>query len=276
MSRMLSLVTLVCILIPSVSGLATPRSAAPTGWASNLEPYDIYHLRYVALNCYEKHKTPFFHECCQPFLASESPRKTLPSLCVHAAPSAISTDSSLDDGGCEEAGDLPSTTQGEDPVPTTLSGTRINSTHVPSVAARPSSAHMLGLSALASMRKHGHKHGHKYPVKQSSGSGNMVTGGFATYFYQNGNAGACGAYHGDYDLIAAIDAERYGYLGGHSNLCGKKVKILNPANNKSVVVVIADACPTCRNANSIDLSVGAFQHVADLTQGIVSIVWWFE
>jgi len=26
----------------------------------------------------------------------------------------------------------------------------------------------------------------------------------ATFFYQNGNAGACGQYHGDNDLIAAM------------------------------------------------------------------------
>lgn len=26
----------------------------------------------------------------------------------------------------------------------------------------------------------------------------------ATFYYQGGNAGACGQYHGDYDLIAAM------------------------------------------------------------------------
>lgn len=38
---------------------------------------------------------------------------------------------------------------------------------------------------------------------------------------------------------------------------------------QSVVVTIADACPTCNNGNSIDLSVAAFKHIATLDEGLV-------
>jgi expansin (peptidoglycan-binding protein) len=82
------------------------------------------------------------------------------------------------------------------------------------------------------------------------------------------------------------DGDRYGNLGAKSSLCGKKVKITNPANKKvcpyrinlklhlnkvpqSVTVTIADACPTCKNGNSIDLSEGAFKQIATLDQGMV-------
>jgi expansin (peptidoglycan-binding protein) len=88
-------------------------------------------------------------------------------------------------------------------------------------------------------------------------------------------AGACGTVHSDNDLIAAIDVDRYGNTGVQSSLCGKQVKITNPANKKSVTVTIADACPTCENSNSIDLSVGAFTQIATEAQGEVAIDWEF-
>jgi len=72
-----------------------------------------------------------------------------------------------------------------------------------------------------------------------------------------------------------MDQARYGDSGGVSSLCGKQVKITNTENNKSVVVTVADDCPTCDNSNSIDLSVGAFTKIATEEQGEVSIAWEF-
>ena len=91
----------------------------------------------------------------------------------------------------------------------------------------------------------------------------------ATFFYQNGVAGACGTVHSDSDLIAAMDSERY----GSGSLCGQQVTITNTDNGKSVTVTIADECPTCTNGNSIDLSTGAFDQIADESSGIVPISW---
>jgi rare lipoprotein A (peptidoglycan hydrolase) len=65
------------------------------------------------------------------------------------------------------------------------------------------------------------------------------------------------------------DQDRYGNSGNTSPLCGKQVEITNTQNGKSVTVIVADDCPTCDNANSIDLSLGAFQHLADLSVGQV-------
>jgi rare lipoprotein A (peptidoglycan hydrolase) len=76
-------------------------------------------------------------------------------------------------------------------------------------------------------------------------------------------------------MIAAMDTGRYGNTGGASPLCGKKVKINNPQNGQSVVVTVADACPTCKNSNSIDLSQGAFNQIAKPEQGMVPIEWTF-
>jgi len=107
----------------------------------------------------------------------------------------------------------------------------------------------------------------------SSGGGSWNSGGFATYFFQNGVAGACGQVHSDNDLIAAIDQDRYGDASQKSSLCGKQVKIINTNNQKSVVVTIADDCPTCTNSNSIDLSKGAFTQIATTDEGQVPIKW---
>lgn len=38
---------------------------------------------------------------------------------------------------------------------------------------------------------------------------------------------------------------------------------------QKVVVTIADACPTCKNKNSIDLSVRAFERIATKDEGEV-------
>lgn len=109
----------------------------------------------------------------------------------------------------------------------------------------------------------------------------------ATFFYQNGVAGACGTVHSDSEFIAAIgksahvnvitffidnfltDERRYGNSGARSSLCGKQVQITNTKNGKSVKVTIADDCPTCTNSNSIDLSVGAFNAIATEAEGMV-------
>jgi len=102
-----------------------------------------------------------------------------------------------------------------------------------------------------------------------------ITGGFATFFYQKGNPGACGTVHSDYDLICAIDQDRYGNSGVTSGLCGQQVQITNNANGNTVVVTIADDCPTCNNGNSIDLSLGAFEKLADPSVGQLDITWGF-
>ncbi|KAH0835568.1 RlpA-like double-psi beta-barrel-protein domain-containing protein-containing protein [Lanmaoa asiatica] len=125
-------------------------------------------------------------------------------------------------------------------------------------------------------------------VSDASSNG-PFTGGFATYYYQNGNAGACGHVNPDSALIGAMgmcsqlpslplsfsstDQARFGTSGSASPLCGKQVQITNTNNGQKVTITIADDCPTCDNANSIDLSVDAFQAISDLSAGCVPISW---
>ncbi|KAG8686891.1 hypothetical protein FRC11_008179 [Ceratobasidium sp. 423] len=107
----------------------------------------------------------------------------------------------------------------------------------------------------------------------SSGGSESYSGGHGTYFYQNGVAGACGNVHSDSDYIVAVDYRRYGDLSKQSDLCGKKVLVTNTKNGKSVTCTVADACPTCDNSNSLDLSEGAFKALDDLSAGLIPITY---
>lgn len=98
------------------------------------------------------------------------------------------------------------------------------------------------------------------------------TGGFATYFFQGGNAGACGQYHSDSEFGVAIDHEIWGSdFSQGSEYCGRQVKVSR--GDRSVIASVWDVCPTCANGNSLDLSHGAFNQIASDSEGMVPITW---
>ena len=53
------------------------------------------------------------------------------------------------------------------------------------------------------------------------------------------------------------------------DLCGKQVKVTNTKNKKTVTATIADECPGCKNAQSIDLSQGAFDKIGTEAEGVL-------
>ncbi|KAI1791351.1 RlpA-like double-psi beta-barrel-protein domain-containing protein-containing protein [Ganoderma leucocontextum] len=107
-------------------------------------------------------------------------------------------------------------------------------------------------------------------------SSDDFTGGYATFFSQNGLAGDCGVIHSDSDFIAALQTTRYGTLNTVSPNCGRSITLTNTNNGKSVTVTVADACVFCSNENDLDLSTGAFQQIATLADGEVPIVWHYN
>lgn len=64
------------------------------------------------------------------------------------------------------------------------------------------------------------------------------------------------------------DSHGEGSKGEHGESVGTGIIMTDDAI-KSVTVTIADACPTCKNSNSIDLSSAAFKKIATLEQGMV-------
>ncbi|KAM0790920.1 hypothetical protein ACM66B_004227 [Microbotryomycetes sp. NB124-2] len=95
------------------------------------------------------------------------------------------------------------------------------------------------------------------------GGGNVIRGGYATYYLQNGNYGIAS----DSDKVVALPSAVY---QGGSN-CGRQVRITRVSDGRSVVATVRDSCPTCVNAQSLDLSVGAFQAIAAESEGMVEI-----
>lgn len=262
---MFKFIALAALAASSVSALVVPRSTPPAGYNTGLlEPYDTYHTRYMALQCNVKHNTAFFDSCCHPLLANESlatrPAQCNPSATPSTAAAASAASPSADpvdddeDEYCDDGDDEPPSSSSAPIAPAATTPLVPTTTPVNTpepTTTKPASA-----------------------ATQAPASG-VNTGGFATFFYQNGVAGACGTVHSDNDMIAAIDGDRYGNLSAQSPLCGKQVKLTNANNGKSITVTIADACPTCKNSNSIDLSEGAFKQIATLDEGMVPITWSF-
>ncbi|KAG6845329.1 hypothetical protein H0H87_010786 [Tephrocybe sp. NHM501043] len=234
----------------SVTAVVVPRATAPAGWATNY------------LEAGQKAATTLPSKC----LTSVSSSTTA------VTPAPTTTD---DDDYCYE-GDEDCVCDGED----TSTSTVVTTTKTP--ATTPTVTPTKTPLPTTTSPKTTTKKTSTTPattsttrVEPTPAAADTNSGGFATYFYQNGVAGACGTVHKDSDFIAAMDKDRYGNLNVKSALCGKQVKITNPANKKSVTVTIADACPTCKNSNSIDLSEGAFKQIATLEQGMVGITWSF-
>ncbi|KAI0082641.1 barwin-like endoglucanase [Panus rudis PR-1116 ss-1] len=302
MFSILSLATLALSALSASNALVIPRATAPSSYRTDiLEPYAEYNARYMAIGCQSKHNTPFFDACCHPLKVGETVEKNRPAECrvaasgssaaptatsVAAQPSASADPEDEDDGDCDEdepeSSVIPNTTAAPSPshvattsvAPTTAPATSVahtSATHTSTPVApkpEPTTSKAAPTSNQAAPTP---KASSPAPASDSQ----IFSGGFATYFFQNGVAGACGTVHSDSDLIAAIDQDRYGNSGVKSSLCGKQVRITNANNGKSVTVTIADDCPTCKNGNSIDLSHGAFLKIATEAEGMVPIKWSF-
>jgi hypothetical protein len=242
----------------------TARSVMPPTYAQGyLENYNDYHIRYLALDCENQHGKPFFDQCCHPMLATENldtarPKQCRPSAAALSSATLAEPTSTVktpvdneDDVDCDN----------EDPQPT--------ATGTPSGHQAPKQDPPQQDIAQQAPPKN---NGSSAAVSSGGGSG-VHTGGQGTFFYQNGVAGACGTVHSDNDFIAALDSRTYGNTGVKSPYCGKKITITNTGNGRTVQVTVADACPTCENPASVDLSVAAFGHLADLSEGDINIQW---
>jgi hypothetical protein len=254
---------LALALSSPVSSLVVPRQQPPSGWATDyLEPYSQYHQRYLDLGCQKKHNDQqFFNDCCHPLLATEKLDTARPAKCIPPTTTTPTLSLTTDgDDDCDD-GDDTSAPPAPSPSPT--------STHVdpPKDTPKPKAA-TTHISSADTPKP-------TLPATTPDTGSDAETGGHATFFYQNGVAGACGTVHKDTDFVAAMDYRRYGNLSVKSPLCGQKVKITNTENGKTVTVVVADACPTCDSKNSIDLSEGAFKEIAALSEGYVPIKWSF-
>ncbi|KIJ22576.1 hypothetical protein M422DRAFT_276970, partial [Sphaerobolus stellatus SS14] len=87
--------------------------------------------------------------------------------------------------------------------------------------------------------------------------------GTATFFFQEGAAGACGQVHKDTDHVVALQTTQY----DNGVFCGRTITITDTATGKTAVGTVADECPGCNGSGSIDLSEGLFEIFAPTSQG---------
>lgn len=237
------------------------RKEPPATWATGyLEDYNTYHIRYLAIDCEDKHNTTFFNTCCHPLLATEKLETARPAECIPSAAASSSASSAwptstVDAGSDDDDSDCDDTTTTEKAKATSTSHTTAKASTSTKKAATTSSKKATSTSSSAKSTK----------TSSSSSDSDLITGGVGTFFLQNGVAGACGTVHPDSAVIVAMDSARY----GSGSLCGKKVFIQNTENGKSVTATVEDECPTCDNSNSIDMSVGAFTQIATEEEGEV-------
>jgi hypothetical protein len=235
LASVFTLATLALATISSVTALPNAHASiaitrrGKENWPSNLEDYDIYHKRYIALQCQNKHDdTKYFNTCCTPMLKGQK----LSSRPDNCDPAKLNKD---DDGDCDDD---------DKPTSTKKSSTAASTSTKNSKPTPPPS-----------------KFDHQ--------------GGRATFFFQNGVAGACGKKHPDSYPLVALTKSLYGSFSRTSSNCGRQVLIRNKKNGKTVTATVEDGCPSCGRSNDLDLSTGAFDKIATRAEGEVDIEWTF-
>jgi hypothetical protein len=287
------------VLTASVDAAALRRQhnfpVPPTYDAAWLEPYDTYHARYLALSCYSKHNTTYFDDCCHPLLKTEKLETARLPKCIPG-----NNNSDDDDEDCDDDSEVPSgagnaaSDPADQPSPSAPNPPPTSSAALPPPPPPPASpAPPPPAPSTSEKPKPTSSSETPKPTSTStsekpaptSGAGGLLSnlfsafsltssiksGGEATWFTQNGNAGNCGTVHQDSDFVVALPTVTYAN-GAH---CGKKIAIVDTESGKSAVATVADSCPTCPNPNSLDCSTALFNHFADANKGVFNVAWAF-
>ncbi|KAF8580870.1 hypothetical protein K439DRAFT_1619450 [Ramaria rubella] len=288
----------------SANALVIPRSTIPATYAVGyLEDYHVYHTRYLALNCESQHNTSFFDDCCHPLLATENLQDDRPAFCIPSASAsssaALAEPTSTDvPSGDDDCDDNDESSSPADPAPTSAAPENVapdpivessntpassSPSPTPTPSSTPSSTPAPSPSPSPSPKsppppKPSPASSSPAPAPSSSSDdglsgivGELFTGGIATFFFQNGVAGACGTVHSDSDKIVALQTDTYGN-GEH---CGKQIMIKDPSTGHTAFATVADECPTCNNKQCIDMSQGLFDEFATAADGEFNVEWGF-
>ncbi|KAJ7581463.1 hypothetical protein C8J56DRAFT_960111 [Mycena floridula] len=282
---MFSIVTLALAASASVSAITLPRGYRYIEDYETLEDYTIYHTRYLALNCDSKHDTSFFDQCCHPLLINDQLETSRPAYCTPTR-SAVSSASAAEptstvatpyDHGCEEWEDNGNSSSSIAPVASIHEDVdeecdqpdnSLSTVH----RASNTSTHIVDTD-FAAKRASSIISDDDSEVEYADFQ--VITGGFATWYTQDGTVGACGKKHKDSELVVAMNAKLYGNMGKISSICGRNVVITNLKNGKTVEALVADACPGCPNSASIDLSIATFEKISTLPVGEIPIKWYY-
>ncbi|KGB78312.2 hypothetical protein CNBG_3874 [Cryptococcus deuterogattii R265] len=277
------------------------RSKPSTYAEGYLEDYDTYHARYLALSCNTQHNTTFFDDCCHPLLANETLADNRASYCTPNSTAVASINATMAEGAAATASatasaDVEAESQYNNASSSdatasvtasseaTASETASALNNVAEIAQQSASAtssseeQPTSASSSASEESAASTSSSSASTSSSTASSQVYTGGYATFYSQDGVAGACGTMHSDSDYVIAIDSNGWWQdyeSNDNSPYCGKQITLTNTNNGKSVTATVADVCPTCETNNSLDLSIGAFNQIATEEEGMVPITWYF-
>lgn len=70
----------------------------------------------------------------------------------------------------------------------------------------------------------------------------------------------------DSDMVVGLDQAIF-----DSGYCGRSITITRTSSGATVTAIVADDCPGCSSADSVNLSVGAFTALGTEDEGIVGI-----
>ncbi len=98
--------------------------------------------------------------------------------------------------------------------------------------------------------------------------------GHATWFFTDSLPGSCDKAMNDSGHFVAIGRAGLGH-GAYSSTCGRHIHVCNERNGRCVKVQVTDACPTCSHTTDLDMTPGAFESIAKLGGGPISVRWYF-
>ena len=100
--------------------------------------------------------------------------------------------------------------------------------------------------------------------------GQSMTGSMT--FYNDSGFGACGtAINAATQNLVAVSFQWWTTANPNNDpLCSRSIQVT--FNGNTITVPIKDKCPTC-DASKIDLSLPAFQSLADPNVGIINVTW---
>ncbi|GAA5985200.1 hypothetical protein JCM5350_004270 [Sporobolomyces pararoseus] len=91
-------------------------------------------------------------------------------------------------------------------------------------------------------------------------------------YEMNGNAGACGWYNKDSDVVVGLPLEQYSALSSVSPYCGGFVVIKNLESNETTTALVADA--STQN-NTLSVSQGTWKALNGTATGLKTVEWRF-
>ncbi|GAA5912669.1 hypothetical protein JCM5296_006050 [Sporobolomyces johnsonii] len=109
-------------------------------------------------------------------------------------------------------------------------------------------------------------------VEASLSTPNTTQTNEVTNYYMNGNAGACGWYSKDSDLVVGLPTEFYSDLAAVSPYCGSFVVVKNNQNNETVTAMVADASAS---NDTLSLSQGTWAALNGTASSLKTVNWRF-